>query len=238
MSVFSKEELVRYHRQIILPELGIGGQERIKQAKVLVVGAGGLGCPLLLYLAGAGVGTIGIVDFDTVEASNLHRQIIYKNEDIGKKKVAVAVAVVSGMNPHIKVQEHDVMLEEKNAEEIISGYDIVCDGTDNFLTRYLVNDVCVKLKKPLVYGSVLRFEGQLAVFNLNGSKNLRDLFPEAPAPEDVPSCSEAGVLGVIPGIIGSMMGEKCLLIILGKDPGLNKLLIYRTFGEAFTLLKF
>ncbi len=130
------------------------------------------------------------------------------------------------------------MLDEGNAEEIISGYDIVCDGSDNFLTRYLVNDVCVKLNKPLVYGSVLRFEGQLAVFNLNRSKHLRDLFPEAPAPEDVPSCSEAGVLGVIPGIIGCMMGEKCLLIIMGKDPGLNKLFIYRTFGEAFTTLNF
>ena len=238
MSIFTKEELVRYHRQIILPEVGMAGQERIKKAKVLVVGAGGLGCPLLLYLSGAGVGEIGIVDFDKVEASNLHRQVIYKEEDIGKKKAQVAGVRIGELNPFVKVNVHDVMLEMQNAEEIISGYDIICEGSDNFLTRYLVNDICVKLRKPLIYGSVLRFEGQLAVFNLNSSRNLRDLFPEPPAPEDVPSCSEAGVLGVIPGIIGSMMGEKCLLVILGKDPGINKLFIYRSFGEPFTVLNF
>lgn len=234
---FTKDELVRYHRQIIVPEVGMAGQEKLKLAKVLVIGAGGLGCPLLSYLAAAGVGTLGVLDFDVVEASNLQRQILYTQSDIGKPKSETASRRLREMNPHIQIIEHPVMLTEENAEALISGYDLVCDGSDNFQTRYIVNDTCVKLTKPLVYGSVLRFEGQLAVFNFNGSKNLRDLFAAPPPPEEVPSCSEAGVLGVIPGIIGCMMGEKALLVLLGRDPGKDQLMVYRT-GEGLSLFSF
>lgn len=216
MSTFSKEELIRYNRQIMLPEIGIGGQEKIKNAKVLVVGAGGLGCPVLQYLAAAGVGTIGIIDFDKVELHNLHRQILFSANDIGKSKAKIAAEKLKTQNPNIGIFVFDEMLGNENAERIISQFEIVVDGSDNFLTRYIVNDVCVKTQRPLVYGSILKNEGQLAVFNYKGGKNLRDIFPEPPNPEDVPNCDENGVVGIVPGILGLYMANAVLQIILGQ----------------------
>ncbi len=238
MSSLSKEELVRYHRQIILPGFGMEGQLKIKNARVLVVGAGGLGCPLLLYLTGAGVGTIGIIDFDTVDLSNMHRQILFDSDDIGKNKAVVAKEKLTRKNPNVNFEIFDRVLDERNASEIISRFDVICDGSDNFLTRYLVNDTCVKQGKPLVYGSVLRYEGQLAVFNYHGGKQLRDLYPEAPEAEDVPSCSEAGVIGALPGIIGSMMAEKCIQVILGVEIPENELMLYHTFAEGINQIQY
>jgi molybdopterin/thiamine biosynthesis adenylyltransferase len=174
------QEFLRYNRQTILPEIGDEGQEKLKKAKVLVIGAGGLGCPILQYISTAGVGCIGIMDFDTIEIHNLHRQILYTENEIGQEKALVAKYVISKLNPLIEVIAIREKLTAENAEKIIQQYDIVVDGSDNFATRYLVNDTCVALQKPLVYGSILKFEGQVAVFNHNGSKNLRDLFPEMP----------------------------------------------------------
>lgn len=223
MSKFSKEELVRYSRQMMLPEIGLKGQEKLKNAKVLVVGAGGLGCPALQYLNAAGVGTLGIIDFDKIELHNLHRQILYSSEDVGKSKVITASEKLKKQNVNTAFILFDKMLTEKNAATIISQFDIVVDGSDNFLTRYLVNDTCVKLNKTIVYGSILKFEGQLAVFNYKGSKNLRDIYPEQPAPEDVPNCDENGVLGMVPGIIGSYMALKTIFVILEKIENPNQL---------------
>lgn len=223
--MLTKEEKHKYIKQIMLPEIGVQGQEKIRQAKIAVVGAGGLGCPVLLYLAAAGTGTLGIIDFDTVNITNLHRQILYGNGDINHKKAEAAAQKLNLMHPEVKTVVHDAMLKEENAENILSAYDIVVDGCDNFMTRYIVNDTCVKLNKPLVYGSILGFEGQLAVFNYNGSKNLRHLFPEPPNPEDVPDCSENGVLATVPGIIGTMMANETLKVILGKTEMQNKFLV-------------
>ncbi len=223
MSKFSKEELVRYSRQMMLPEIGLKGQEKLKNAKVLVVGAGGLGCPALQYLNAAGVGTLGIIDFDKIEPHNLHRQILYSSEDVGKSKVITASEKLKKQNVNTAFILFDKMLTEKNATTIISQFDIVVDGSDNFLTRYLVNDTCVKLNKTIVYGSILKFEGQLAVFNYKGSKNLRDIYPEQPNPEDVPTCDENGVLGMVPGIIGSYMALKTIFVILEKIENPNQL---------------
>lgn len=214
MADFSMEEIHRYSRQFMLEEVGVDGQLKIKKAKILVVGAGGLGCPILQYLGAAGVGTIGIVDFDQIEIHNLHRQILYSTEDIGKSKAPIAAKKITAANPNISCIVFNELLQESNAEKIISQFDIVVDGSDNFLTRYLVNDVCVQLNKPLVYGSILKFEGQLAVFNYKGGKNLRDIYPEAPNPEDVPSCSEIGVMGFVPGIIGIYMAAVAIKIIM------------------------
>jgi adenylyltransferase/sulfurtransferase len=214
MADFSGEEISRYSRQFMLDEIGVKGQIKIKQAKVLVVGAGGLGCPVLQYLGGAGVGTIGIIDFDKVEIHNLHRQILFTTDDVGMPKAIAAAKKINAANPNINCIVFNELLQEINAENIISQFDIVVDGSDNFLTRYLVNDVCVKLKKTLVYGSILKFEGQLAVFNYKGGKNLRDLYPDHPNPEDVPSCSENGVMGFVPGIIGVYMAGAVIQIIL------------------------
>ncbi len=226
MKNFTKEELVRYSRQLSLREVGIAGQEKIKKAKVLVVGAGGLGCPVLQYLAGAGVGTIGIVDFDKVELHNLHRQVLFSTEDIGRPKAQAAADRLKKLNPHVNFTVFDEMLGENNAERIISQFDIVADGSDNFLTRYLVNDTCVKLGKPLAYGSILKFQGQLAILNYAGGPHLRDIYSEPPDPEDVPNCSEAGVIGVVPGIIGTMMANEVLKIILeSKDALCGTLLV-------------
>jgi molybdopterin-synthase adenylyltransferase len=238
MSMFNIEELVRYGRQIMLADIGIEGQQKLKQAKVLVVGAGGLGCPLLQYLCAAGTGTIGLVDFDVIEVHNLHRQILYNTEDIGKPKAITAAEKLKALNPNVTIIPFNELLSEENAERIIAEFDIVADGSDNFNTRYLVNDTCVKLKKPLVYGSILRSEGQLAVFNLNGSKHLRDLFHEPPAPEDVPSCSETGVLGIVPGIIGSMMCDMVMKVILGKAVDVNTLFIFDLEQYALRKLKY
>ena len=226
--MLSKEEFKRYQKQVMVDDIGINGQINIKQSKVAVIGAGGLGCPVLQYLTSVGVGTIGVIDFDTVEASNLHRQTLYTTEDVGKPKVEIAIQKLSLQNTFINLNSHKVLLNEENTESILSQYDIVVDGCDNFLTRYIVNDACVKLNKPLVYGSILNYEGQLAVFNYNGSKNLRDIFPEPPNSEDVPSCSENGVLGTVPGIIGTMMAQETINIIMEKPSLINTLGIYST----------
>ena len=187
MSVFTKEELIRYSRQLILPEIGMKGQERLKSARVLVVGAGGLGCPALQYLGAAGIGTIGIIDFDKIELHNLQRQILFFTADLGRSKAEVAAEKLKAQNPNVSILVFNEMLREENAEALISTFDIIVDGSDNFMTRYLVNDICLKLKKPLVYGSIFKFEAQLAVFNYRNGKNLRDIYPEPPNPEDVPN---------------------------------------------------
>lgn len=206
----------------MLAEVGMKGQLKIKNAKVLVIGAGGLGCPILLYLGAMGVGTIGIIDFDKVEIHNLHRQILYTTDDIEKPKAPTAAKKLNDSNPHVSCIVFNELLQESNAADMISQFDIVVDGSDNFLTRYLVNDICVDQRKPLVYGSILKSEGQLAVFNYNDSKNLRDIYPEPPNPEDVPNCSENGVTGFAPGIIGLYMANVVIQIILGthKNQGL------------------
>ncbi len=237
MSNFIKEELIRYSRQMMLPEIGLKGQEKLKNAKVLVIGAGGLGCPVLQYLSAGGVGTIGIIDFDTIELHNLHRQILYSSQDIGKSKAITAGDKLKKQNENTKFILFNEMLNEGNVTAIISQFDVVVDGSDNFLTRYLVNDTCVQLHKPLVYGSILKFEGQLAVFNYKGSKNLRDVFPEPPNPEDVPNCDENGVLGIVPGIIGTYMALKTICVILEKIENANQLqLINFLSGEQVILI--
>jgi adenylyltransferase/sulfurtransferase len=214
MADFTFEELNRYSRQLMLDEVGFEGQLKLKKARVLVVGAGGLGCPVLKYLNAAGVGTIGIVDFDKVEIHNLHRQILYTPEDIGKPKASTAAGKLKQANPNTEHIVFEALLQEHNAAEIIRRFDIVVDGSDNFLTRYLVNDVCVELNKPLVYGSILKTEGQMAVFNYKSGKNLRDIYPDTPNREDVPSCSEIGVLGFVPGILGLYMANATVQIIM------------------------
>lgn len=222
----------------MIPEVGIGGQEKLKNARVLVIGAGGLGCPVLQYLCAAGVGTIGIIDFDTIELHNLHRQILFSTEDIGKQKAETAAIKIKKQNPNALIDVYNLMLNIENAEQLISKFDIIIDGSDNFETRYLVNDTCLKLNKPLVYGSILRSEGQVAVFNYNESKNLRDLYPEAPNPEDVPSCSETGVIGVVPGMIGMMMCSMTIDIILGKFKNINTLHLFNFKDYSIRKLSF
>jgi adenylyltransferase/sulfurtransferase len=217
---FSGDELGHYSRHLSIPEFGMEGQKKLKAAKVLAVGTGGLGAPMLQYLAAAGVGTIGIVDFDKIEASNLHRQVLFGASDVGRSKVEVAKERLQEINPHIDIQVHNVRLTSENALEIIENYDVIADGTDNFPTRYLINDACVVLDKPNVHGSIFQFEGQLSVFNYvdkDGQRgpNYRDLFPEPPPPGLVPSCAEAGVLGVLPGIIGCLQASEVIKIITG-----------------------
>lgn len=236
--MLSTEESKRYQKQIMLDDVGLNGQIKIKQGKVVVVGAGGLGCPVLQYLTSIGVGTIGIVDFDTVEASNLHRQVLYSQNDIGSSKVEVAIKKLSVQNPFVKLIPHQILLNKENAESILSDYDIVVDGCDNFLTRYIVNDVCLKLNKPLVYGSILGYEGQLAIFNYKGSKNLRDIFPEPPLAEDVPSCSENGVMGYVPGIVGTLMCNLTMQILLSKTIPLNQFFLLDVNTLNIKILKF
>ncbi|CAA9194421.1 HesA/MoeB/ThiF family protein [Flavobacterium collinsii] len=232
------QEFLRYNRQTILPEIGDEGQEKLKKARVLVIGAGGLGCPILQYIATAGVGCIGIMDFDTIEIHNLHRQILYTENEIGKLKALVAKEVVSELNPLIKAKAIVEKLTPENAIQIIEQYDIIVDGSDNFTTRYLVNDTCVALQKTLVYGSILKFEGQVAVFNHKGSKNLRDLFPEMPDPKDVPNCNLNGVLGTLPGIIGTMMAHETLKLILDLPTLNNELVLFNTINWNFMKLNF
>ena len=217
---FSKEELALYNRHIILPGFGLESQKKLKAASVLVVGAGGLGCPALLYLTAAGVGTIGIVDFDVVDQSNLQRQVLYGIQDLGKPKVEAAKKRLEDLNPNIRIVTYNKTIGAQNAAEIIGGYDIVVDGSDNFPTRYLVNDACVLLNKPLVYASIFQYEGHFTVFNAidkNGETgpNYRDLYPNPPLPNQVPSCSEAGVLGVLPGILGNLQALEVIKIITG-----------------------
>ncbi|MEZ4883574.1 MAG: molybdopterin-synthase adenylyltransferase MoeB [Chitinophagales bacterium] len=229
---FSKEELERYSRHIIIPEFNIEGQRKLKAAKVLVIGSGGLGSPLLLYLTAAGVGTIGIVDFDVVDDSNLQRQVLFSVDNVGQPKVEAAKKRLETLNPHINFILHNQRLTSDNALEIFKDYDLVADGTDNFPTRYLVNDACVLLGKPNVYASIFRFEGQVSVFNYtdeNGEAgpNYRDLFPEPPPAELVPNCSEGGVIGVLPGIIGSMQALEVIKVITGVGKTLSgRLFLY------------
>ncbi|MFB3389443.1 ThiF family adenylyltransferase [Flavobacterium sp. LAR06] len=232
------QEFLRYNRQTILPEIGDEGQEKLKKAKVLVIGAGGLGCPVLQYIATAGVGYIGIMDFDTIEIHNLHRQILYTENEIGKEKAIIAKEVVSKLNPLIEVEAINAKLTSENAAIIIQQYDVIVDGSDNFATRYLVNDTCVQFQKPLIYGSILKFEGQVAIFNHNGSKNLRDLFPEMPDPKEVPNCNLNGVLGTLPGIIGTMMAHETLKLILELPTLKNELVLFNTLNWNFTKLHF
>lgn len=217
---FSKEELERYSRHLIIPEFNIEGQRHLKNAKVLVVGSGGLGSPLLLYLTAAGVGTIGIVDFDVVDKTNLQRQVLFTVEDVGKSKSATAIKRLQGLNPNVKFIEHNTRLTSENALDILKDYDVIADGTDNFPTRYLVNDASVILQKTNVYASIFRFEGQVSVFNYtdkdgNTGPNYRDLFPTPPPPGLVPSCAEGGVIGVLPGIIGSLQANEVIKVITG-----------------------
>ena len=232
------QEFLRYNRQTMLPEIGDDGQKKIKNASVLVIGAGGLGCPILQYLATAGIGTIGIVDFDKIEIHNLHRQILYTESNVGASKVQTAKSVLEELNPLINIIAFEEKLTAENAVRIIKEFDIVVDGCDNFATRYLVNDSCVALGKTLVYGSILGFEGQLAVFNHNGNKNLRDLFPEPPNPNDVPNCNANGVLGTLPGMIGTMMAHETIKLIVGLPTLENELILYNTINWSFTKLRF
>ncbi|MBW4497767.1 MAG: molybdopterin-synthase adenylyltransferase MoeB [Oscillatoria princeps RMCB-10] len=234
----TKEEYERYSRHLILPEIGLEGQKRLKAASVMCVGTGGLGAPLLLYLAAAGVGRIGIVDFDVVDHSNLQRQVIHGTSWVGKPKIESAKNRILEINPYCQVDLYETRLTSQNALDIIRPYDIVADGTDNFPTRYLVNDACVLLNKPNVYGSIFRFEGQATVFNYQDGPNYRDLYPEPPPPGMVPSCAEGGVLGILPGIIGVIQATETVKIITGAGTTLSgRLLLYNALDMKFRELK-
>lgn len=234
----TNDDYARYSRHIILPEVGLDGQKKLKAASVLCVGTGGLGSPLLLYLAAAGIGRIGIVDFDVVDSSNLHRQIIHGTSWVGKPKIESAKNRILEINPSCQVDLYETRLSSENALQIAEPYDLVIDGTDNFPTRYLVNDVCVLLNKPNVYGSIFRFEGQATVFNYEGGPNYRDLYPEPPPPGLVPSCAEGGVLGVLCGIIGTIQATEAVKIILGQGNTLSgRLLLYNALEMKFRELK-
>ncbi|MEH1938969.1 MAG: molybdopterin-synthase adenylyltransferase MoeB [Nostoc sp.] len=234
----TKDDYERYSRHLILPEVGLEGQKRLKAASVQCIGTGGLGSPLLLYLAAAGIGRIGIVDFDVVDTSNLQRQVIHGTSWVGKPKIESAKNRIHEINPYCQVDLYETRLTSENALEILEPYDIVVDGTDNFPTRYLVNDACVLLNKPNVYGSILRFEGQATVFNYQGGPNYRDLFPEPPPPGMVPSCAEGGVLGILPGIIGLIQATETVKIILGQGNTLSgRLLLYNALDMKFRELK-
>ena len=234
----SKDEYETYSRHIILPEVGLEGQKRLKAASVLCIGSGGLGSPLLLYLAAAGIGRIGLVDFDIVDRSNLQRQIIHSTDWVDKPKIESAKNRILGINPHCQVDLYETALSSANALEIFEPYDIIVDGTDNFPTRYLTNDACVLLNKPNVYGSIFRFEGQATVFNYQDGPNYRDLYPEPPPPGMVPSCAEGGVLGVLPGIIGTIQATETIKIILGAENTLSgRLLLYNAWDMKFRELK-
>ena len=235
----SPDERGRYARHLILPEVGLAGQERLKAASVICIGAGGLGSPLLLYLAAAGVGRIGIVDGDAVELSNLQRQVIHGSDALGRSKAKSAAARLHELNPHCRIDVHDVMLDITNVMDLIADYDVVCDGTDNFVSRYLINDACVLSGKPLIYGSVQRFEGQVSVFNCNpDSPNFRDLLPVPPLPGAIPSCSEAGVMGVMPGLIGLLQATETIKLITGIGRCLDgRLLVVDALSMRFRELK-
>jgi adenylyltransferase/sulfurtransferase len=234
----SREEVQRYSRHLIMPEVGLDGQRKLKAARVLCVGAGGLGAPAAMYLAAAGVGTLGLVDFDVVDASNLHRQIIYGTPDVGKRKLDAARERLNAMNSAVKVVTHELALTSKNALDVFKDYDIILDGTDNFQTRYLVNDACVLLGKPNAYGSIFRFDGQASVFGVKGGPCYRCLYPEPPPPGLVPSCAEGGVLGVLPGVIGIIQATEAIKLILGTgQPLVGRLLLYDALQMRFRELK-
>ena len=230
----SRDELRRYARQTILPDVGVEGQRRLKAARVLLVGAGGLGSPAALYLAAAGVGTLGIVDFDVVDETNLHRQILHGTAAVGTPKLASARARLADLNPHVAVETHETRLTSANALDILARYDVVVDGTDNFATRYLVNDACVLLGKPNVHGAISQFEGQASVFCTADGPCYRCLFPEPPPPGLVPSCAEAGVLGVLPGLLGTIQATETLKLLLGIGDSLaGRLLLVDALGMTF-----
>jgi molybdopterin/thiamine biosynthesis adenylyltransferase/rhodanese-related sulfurtransferase len=234
----SNEEIARYSRHLIMPEVALEGQKQLKAAKVLTVGTGGLGSPLALYLAAAGVGTIGIVDFDVVDESNLQRQIIHGTSDVGRPKVQSAYEKIKDINPNVEVRVHEEALTSENALEIFEDYDVIVDGTDNFPTRYLVNDACVLLNKPNVYGSIFRFEGQASVFYAEEGPCYRCLYPEPPPPGLVPSCAEGGVLGILPGAIGTIQATETAKLILGiGEPLIGRLLLYDALNMRFREMK-
>jgi molybdopterin/thiamine biosynthesis adenylyltransferase/rhodanese-related sulfurtransferase/molybdopterin converting factor small subunit len=238
VTTLSKDEILRYSRHLIMPEVGMEGQIKLKNAKVLLVGAGGLGAPLGLYLAAAGVGKIGIVDFDVVDFTNLQRQVIHGTKDVGRKKLDSAYDSMRDINPNVQIDRYDVAITSENALDIISGYDMVVDGTDNFPTRYLINDACVILKKPNVYGSIFRFEGQATIFATEGGPCYRCLYPEPPPPGLVPSCAEGGVLGILPGIIGLVQATEAVKLILGAgEPLIGRLMLYDALAMKFRELK-
>src|SRR5215467_6259465 len=234
----SKDEILRYSRHLIMPEVGMEGQLKLKSARVLLIGTGGLGAPLGLYLSAAGVGRIGLVDFDVVDFTNLQRQVIHGTKDVGRKKLDSAADSMADINPFVRIDKHEVAITSENAFEIMRDYDIVIDGTDNFPTRYLVNDACVILKKPNVYGSIFRFEGQATVFAYEGGPCYRCLYPEPPPPGLVPSCAEGGVLGVLPGIIGLIQATETVKLILGMgSPLVGRLMLYDALNMKFRELK-
>jgi molybdopterin/thiamine biosynthesis adenylyltransferase/rhodanese-related sulfurtransferase len=234
----TNEEIARYSRHLILPEVGMEGQQKLKAAKVLCVGTGGLGAPLALYLTAAGVGTIGLVDFDVVDESNLQRQIIHSQSTVGKLKVDSAEIMLKGLNKNVNVVKHNTMLTSANALEIFKDYDVIADGTDNFQTRYLVNDACVLTGKPNAYGSIFRFEGQASVFATEEGPCYRCLYPEPPPPGLVPSCAEGGVLGILPGLVGVIQATEVIKLILGiGEPLIGRLLLVDALGMSFRTLK-
>jgi molybdopterin/thiamine biosynthesis adenylyltransferase/rhodanese-related sulfurtransferase len=237
-TTLSADQRIRYHRHLLLPEVGEAGQQKLLEAKVLLLGAGGLGSPAALYLAAAGVGTIGIVDMDVVDASNLQRQILHNLERVGERKVNSAAKTLQSMNPDIKVNLHDCRLGASNVLDVLAGYDIVVDGTDNFPTRYLVNDAALKLRIPVVHGSIFRFEGQVTVFDPFNGPCYRCFVPEPPPAELAPSCAEAGVLGVLPGIVGSIQALEAIKLILGiGEPLVGRLLTFDALEESFRTFK-
>src|SRR5579864_4593263 len=234
----SKDEILRYSRHLIIPEVGMEGQLKLKNASVALIGTGGLGAPLGLYLAAAGIGRIGLVDFDVVDFTNLQRQVIHGTKGVGKKKLDSAAETMHDINPFVEIEKHETMLSSENALEILKDYDIIIDGTDNFPTRYLVNDACVLLGKPNVYGSIFRFEGQATVFAYQGGPCYRCLYPEPPPPGLVPSCAEGGVLGILPGTIGLIQATEAVKLILGVgEPLIGRLMLYDALAMRFRELK-
>jgi len=237
-AALSNDEILRYSRHLIMPEVGMEGQLRLKQAKVLLIGAGGLGSPLALYLAAAGVGKLGLVDFDVVDFTNLQRQILHGTSDVGRSKLASAADTLREINPYVEVVRHETRLASANALELFADYDIVADGTDNFATRYLVNDACVLSGKPNVYGSIFRFEGQASVFATREGPCYRCLYPEPPPPGLVPSCAEGGVLGVLPGIVGAIQALETIKLIIGQgEPLIGRLVLFDALRLRFRELK-
>jgi adenylyltransferase/sulfurtransferase len=234
----SHEEIRRYSRHLIMPEVGIQGQRKLKAASVLLIGTGGLGSPLSLYLTAAGVGRIGLVDYDVVDETNLQRQVIHFTSDVGKPKLESAAGKLSDINPYVVIEKHNVPLTSENALDILANYDVIIDGTDNFPTRYLVNDACVLLGKPNVYGSIFRFEGQLTVFYAKEGPCYRCLFPEPPPPGLVPSCAEGGVLGILPGTIGTLQATEAIKLILGiGKPLIGRMILYDALDMSFDTIK-
>ena len=234
----SHDEIRRYSRHLIMPEVGVQGQRKLKAASVLLIGTGGLGSPLALYLAAAGIGRIGLVDYDVVDETNLQRQVIHYSSDIGRSKLDSAAGKMSDLNPYLLIDKHNTPLTSENALELLADYDVIIDGTDNFPTRYLVNDACVLLGKPNVYGSIFRFDGQLTVFDAKQGPCYRCMFPEPPPPGLVPSCAEGGVLGILPGTIGTLQATEAIKLILGiGEPMIGRMLLYDALNMSFDMIK-